>query len=141
VCVLFGPGDFEIYYFEKYQTTLLKYHRCSSGSSQYNRHQSIVMEETQTRRSGRVSSFRASYRIEKLFFDVDSMPELPRNVEVLCRKPAIYRINNFLSEGEYSFLNKICTQYRWKFHKSFTENDDNERVSAACLIMFILKFT
>ena len=85
-------------------------------------------EKSPTRRSSRVPTFSVSNRMEKLFFAFDDNVQLPKNFEILNRDPPIYRIHNFLSEGEFSFYNKICTQYANRFSQSFTEDDSNGKV-------------
>lgn len=73
-------------------------------------------------------SFATSLRFQALFFN-ERRPKLGSKVRLLNEDPPIYQIDDFLSPNEYHYFNQICTQYEKSFLASFTENDQNGKVT------------
>ena len=80
------------------------------------------------RRSGReISAQPVPVRIKSLFHGEEDV-YAPKRMELIHSQPNVYLIRDFLTQGEITYFDKICTVHSRSFKASFTEDGEKNEV-------------
>jgi prolyl 4-hydroxylase len=86
-------------------------------------------------REKRLPKYHLPVRVKNLFYDEHffegNQSNEPKNMMLIHENPNIYLINNFLSSNELNNIDSLITDNMTSFQKSFTEDDDNDRIYSA----------